>query len=252
VIRSTDPPLIVVAPRVPLLRLLGLFFVAGIASFVFVAAFLIGYAVLVKLSGHVSAAQLEATLKNPASSLLQACEIAAYVMIAAIVLWRLPRITHRSLRELGLRSLRSADGIAVAITLGILVLARILFTFALGAVHQTNHVQTGFANFRVTDALAGVLACFTAIVAAPFAEELLFRGVLFGALRSRLPAVWAALLSALLFGLVHGDAVFFPYIALLGFVNAMLYERTGNLIAPMIVHATNNTLPIVFLIIYGT
>jgi membrane protease YdiL (CAAX protease family) len=42
-----------------------------------------------------------------------------------------------------------------------------------------------------------------AVIVAPLCEELLFRGVLLRAFRSRLPIAWAALAQGLLFGLAH-------------------------------------------------
>jgi membrane protease YdiL (CAAX protease family) len=42
-----------------------------------------------------------------------------------------------------------------------------------------------------------------AVIVAPLCEELLFRGVLLRALRSRMPVVWAAVAQGLLFGLAH-------------------------------------------------
>ena len=53
-------------------------------------------------------------------------------------------------------------------------------------------------------------------VLAPIVEEMIFRGLLFGALAPRLGIIASALITALIFGAVHGDLVLFPTLAALG------------------------------------
>lgn len=82
-----------------------------------------------------------------------------------------------------------------------------------------------------------VLAC----VAGPIAEELLFRGLLFSALRVRCSRVWAMLLSGSLFAAVHTNLIGFVSITLLGMLLADCYERTGSLAGPIAVHVVHNS-----------
>ena len=231
---------------IPFFRSLGLAVTATVAAFVAALVAGIGW---FAASGRGPAAT--AALKNPGSDPLQTIALVAYVVMAALLLWRWPRIMRRTLAELGLRALRPRDwataGIGIAAVFGL----RLLTALALSLTHNTHHVQTGFDHFRVTDAYGATATAVTAVIAAPFTEELLFRGVIFRALWSRLPILAAALISALLFGLIHDDGVLFPAIAGLGFVNALVYARCGNLYAAMIVHAANNALPIALLIAYG-
>jgi len=79
---------------------------------------------------------------------------------------------------------------------------------------------------------------------APIAEELFFRGMLFGGLRVRLPFFVAALISAAIFGSLHlaTGASAVPPLILFGFALAWLYERTGSLWPAIILHAINNSL----------
>jgi membrane protease YdiL (CAAX protease family)/uncharacterized RDD family membrane protein YckC len=95
---------------------------------------------------------------------------------------------------------------------------------------------------------AGVLAAIPVVlliaVAAPIAEEIFFRGMLFGGLRRRLSTLPAAAISALVFGALHaatGITAVPPLIAF-GFVLALLYERTGSLAPCIAAHALNNAL----------
>jgi len=80
-------------------------------------------------------------------------------------------------------------------------------------------------------------------IAAPVAEEVCFRGMLFGGMRERLPMWAAALVSAALFGLLHvttGISVVPPLIAF-GFLLALLYERTGSILPCILLHMLNNS-----------
>ena len=80
-------------------------------------------------------------------------------------------------------------------------------------------------------------------IAAPIAEEVCFRGMLFGGLRERLPMWAAALISAALFGILHvttGISVVPPLIAF-GFLLAFLYEKTGSIVPCILLHMLNNS-----------
>lgn len=94
-------------------------------------------------------------------------------------------------------------------------------------------------RFGTTDAAA--MRVFSNVVLAPFGEELLYRGALFGALRTRLSLHRAALLSALIFAAVHGYGVLGSlFVALSGYVWARLAARTGSLWPTMLSHALVN------------
>lgn len=88
------------------------------------------------------------------------------------------------------------------------------------------------------------LQIFLIVIVASVAEEICFRGMLFGGLRRRLGRVPAALAAAAVFGVLHattGVSTVPPLIAF-GFVLALLYEKTGSLWPPIILHALNNSL----------
>lgn len=80
-------------------------------------------------------------------------------------------------------------------------------------------------------------------IAAPVSEELCFRGMFFGGLRTRLSTYPAALISGAVFGLLHAltglSAV--PPLIVFGFILALLYERTGSIVPGILLHALNNS-----------
>ncbi|MBV8601198.1 MAG: CPBP family intramembrane metalloprotease [Candidatus Eremiobacteraeota bacterium] len=178
--------------------------------------------------------------KNPASVGNGIIEAAFYLGAAAVLIPLLERISGRSLEELGLRPLSPRDwGLALG-GLGAVLLLQFLYQFVLIGTHQQNHVQAGFENFSVTSFDSGALMLLTGAVIAPIVEELYFRGLIFNALAVRMPAIWAAIASGILFGAAHGDLVLLPVLAIFGTINALLYRASGNLGVPMIVHAGNN------------
>lgn len=85
--------------------------------------------------------------------------------------------------------------------------------------------------------LTFVLACLVG----PVAEEIFFRGVVYSALRQRIPRGVAMVISAALFALIHTSPIGFLPIALLGCLLAYLYERSGSLVGPMAIHVLHNT-----------
>lgn len=85
-------------------------------------------------------------------------------------------------------------------------------------------------------------------ILAGLGEELLFRGALQGWIRLLWNPSGACALAALLFGLLH--FVNLPYVLLalvLGLYLGGLYELTGSLVAPILVHALHDFLALVYL-----
>jgi membrane protease YdiL (CAAX protease family) len=78
-----------------------------------------------------------------------------------------------------------------------------------------------------------------AIGLAPFAEEYLFRGLLFRAL-DREWGGWRALIgSAAFFAIYHPPLAWLP-VGLLGLTNALLFKKTGRLAPAVILHIIYN------------
>ncbi len=90
------------------------------------------------------------------------------------------------------------------------------------------------------DALSLAMMAVVACVGAPLAEEVVFRGYIYTALKrfSNIPV--AILFSGLLFGAVHMNLAALLPLTVLGIVLALLYEGTGSIWAPIAVHFTFN------------
>lgn len=78
-------------------------------------------------------------------------------------------------------------------------------------------------------------------IAAPLAEEFLFRGMLHKRIRHFVKPVPCMIISSLIFGLIHGNIVQFVYAFLIGIILAYVYEKFKTIWAPVILHAAANT-----------
>jgi membrane protease YdiL (CAAX protease family) len=98
---------------------------------------------------------------------------------------------------------------------------------------QPSHADAYAANFVV---VAGV---------APFAEELLFRGLGFGLLRP-LAGRWPTIIAiGALFGVYHGLVQALPELAIFGCALAWLRSKTQSVFPGMLLHATFNSLSLI-------
>ena len=167
----------------------------------------------------------------------------------------LPYLVVKYLRpeQLGMSMSRAtfgrSIGVLVAAAVAFYVLAA-LYSAALGLTEDQNTLlsDTGFGDSVLKDAIFALL--FT--VAAPVAEELLFRGLLFRTLRDGLSrrgprfGVWGgAIISGVLFGGIHfggGQDDFLPVLMLLGIVLALAYHWSGTIYVPIAIHAFNNAM----------
>lgn len=85
-----------------------------------------------------------------------------------------------------------------------------------------------------------VLAVVAIVILAPIAEELFFRGIVFNAWLREAGRRYAYVGSSLLFAVIHLSVAAVLPIFLLGLALAWVYRRTGNLLAPIAMHATVN------------
>lgn len=149
----------------------------------------------------------------------------------------------------GVRDVAAGIGHGLAAFLGLNLLLGLLFTWLTDLLGiEVAPVQQRIRELAAEPDLLPFLLVSVAI-AAPLAEELFFRGLLFQLLRAR-AGPWAGIvLSGLLFGLVHweaGNAVGTAYmvssLSVVGAYLAWVFHRRGSLVAPITMHATFNLL----------
>lgn len=76
----------------------------------------------------------------------------------------------------------------------------------------------------------------------PISEEIFFRGLSYTRLKMGMRPWIAAVISAVFFGLVHGNPVWFLVGFLAGLGLSWVFETTGSLWPAILVHVTNNTI----------
>jgi len=87
-----------------------------------------------------------------------------------------------------------------------------------------------------------IIYIITVCFIVPFSEEMAFRGVIFGQLRRGFGPWPSVLISALIFGLLHGVSVHIGYAIACGLIIASCYYLTDSIAAPVILHMVFNTL----------
>jgi membrane protease YdiL (CAAX protease family) len=110
--------------------------------------------------------------------------------------------------------------------------------------HQLGQPAQNDTAAAHTVAAVVVLSLFL-VIGAPMVEELFFRGLLLRSLLGRTPPPVAIVLSALLFGLAHFEAVQFAGLAVFGVVLGVLAWRTGRLTPGIGAHAAFNAAAVV-------
>lgn len=210
-------------------------------------------AFFVLLSVAAAVAQLKQGPVVPISPMLFdlgiALQFAVEAFFAAIILVALPALSKFSLQQLGFRAPTLATiGIGVAGFVAMFVVAdgsASLLEYFAHSRHQQDIVQI----FKMLHDPASIaIFIIFAVVFAPFAEETFFR-IFFFNLGLRYGGFWGgAVLSGVMFGIVHGDIYAAVPLALGGMVLCGVYYITRNAYASMISHALFNGLSIAALL----
>lgn len=85
------------------------------------------------------------------------------------------------------------------------------------------------------------LMILTVCIVGPIAEEVMFRGMIYGCIRRSFGMWPAVIISAVLFGVYHMNLVQGIYATVLGVVLALVYEKTQTIYGSIIFHVVFNT-----------
>ena len=177
-----------------------------------------------------------------------------YLVTIAIVIggpWLL-RHKKTTLRELGLSQLpRWRDLLWVpAGIIAYLILTALITTLAryvLPFINFSESQDTGFTN--LSSQFQYFLAFFTLVIVAPFAEEVIFRGYLFGKLRRVASTLVAALLASLTFAVAHMQWNVGLDVFALSLVLCLLRVGTDSLWPSILLHMLKNMMAFYLLFI---
>lgn len=131
-------------------------------------------------------------------------------------------------------------------TTGYIVLGVLAFLSALGLntlFHLLGITESSKAFQDTANAQFGVVFLVGLVlygVLSPFAEEAVFRGLIYNRMKRCFNYPIALVVSSLLFGCYHGNAVQAAYGTLLGLLIAYTYEKYKSFAAPVLFHAVAN------------
>ncbi len=214
---------------------------AWVATAYAISNFIVFLLILLLSLVHMSLSDLlrPAVLQMSISTLIYILTIA--IVIGVPYIWR--RTT--SLKVLGLNRLLSWTDIGLApvtyivYAVTIYVVLQAIMSWVPGfPIDQAQDI-----GFKVYGSrLDNILAFVTLVIMAPVAEEVLFRGYLYGKLKNSVPAIIAALATSLLFAAAHGQLNVAVDVFVLSLILCGLRSLTGSIWAGILVHMIKNAI----------
>lgn len=132
----------------------------------------------------------------------------------------------------------------IGIGLAVCILSNYIANFIAGILGQFGVGWpdiTGDVKLTVSSLVINLIA--TAILPG-ICEELVFRGYILQALR-RYGDGFAVVVSALLFGLLHGNVLQIPFALIVGLICGYVVVQTGNLWVAVVLHTLNNAMSVI-------
>ena len=158
-----------------------------------------------------------------------------------------------TMQDIGLSRLMSWTdiGLAPVTFLAYLIASSIFFQIVVSVVPGFPADQVQDIGFSLYGSKLQIIFVFLAlIVIAPIAEEVLFRGYLYGKLKIYVPAFWAAIMTSIAFAAVHLQWNVAIDVFVLSMFLCGLRSLTGSLWAGILVHMIKNS--VAFFILIGS
>lgn len=215
---------------VPFVAMLAVFFVASL--------------VFLLIEGIVAATGTEVSAQDtPPGVLIAVAVVQSAATIAFVVLFARAWVGPVRPSTFGLRRTRWLPALGwAALVYVVFWLCAAVYGVLIGPGPQQDLV-TDLKDERSVVVLVG----FALMVGflAPIAEELFFRGFLYGVLRERLGVGWAAAIAGTVFGVVHvaGTPVrTLGILIVLGVGLCIVYQKTNSLLPGMALHSLHNAI----------
>ncbi len=164
------------------------------------------------------------------------------LMVAVIFgIWYIKRERRRQIHA-GVRSATRPGTILSLVGIG--MLGQYALSFFLTIVkYFLPDLFTEYAETTSTISLSNgypILTVIVVVIAGPIAEEVLFRGVIYGQLRDSFTVTQAAVISAAAFGIFHDNIIQGVYAAVFGMILAYVFEKTQTIWGSVLVHMMFN------------
>lgn len=170
----------------------------------------------------------------------------SYLLSQAIVL--LPALIYVAIHKINIiacmpyRRLRISDGL-LSLLFGYALVPTMLFVSNLTSLFSTNYVQDSVQELI---AYPFVVQLLIIAVLPACVEEFVFRGLIYHSYRKN-GILGAAVLSGLVFGLMHLNINQLSYALLMGIVFALLVEATGSMYSSMLAHFAANSYSVILM-----
>jgi membrane protease YdiL (CAAX protease family) len=182
------------------------------------------------------------------------------ITITGVLLFFLTYLRRIELTELfGIARMKASQAILWS-TLGMVVVFPVVVAVAFG-VEQWMTRSLGIDKPDVQEVvklflenrgwLVRGLTIVSACAVAPVAEEIIFRGFLYAAIKRHSERFFAAIVTSTIFAAVHGTASGLLPLWVLAMCLTLAYEITGCLWVPILMHAIFNSVQTVIMITYG-
>lgn len=229
-----------------------LYYIVGLPAWVFLG-FMLAQAIILAIISIVGA--LGVSLKSLDSIIFNTVGGAIIYAVAITLVLGLPWLIKRrrtTKEDVGLQRLPTWLDILWAPAGGVvyLILTTIVSALAIIALPFVDYTQTqdtGFAG--ISGQMEYILAFISLVIVAPVAEEVLFRGYLFGKLRKHAPLWITILITSLLFALVHFQWNVALDVFALSIVLCLLRVVSGSLWPSILLHMLKNGVAFYFLFI---
>lgn len=166
-----------------------------------------------------------------------------HVLIALALLW--PALRGRPRPRISAVRIVAAGVLAAVVLLAGQIVYSVVMTAAYRWAGAEPPMQALVEESMHSTGRDFAVRAIAAVVLAPFAEEVFFRGILFPAVAHGIGPARGLVVQAAAFGLIHcwNQWEAWPQavaLAGVGWLAGWLYLRTGSLVAPMVMHASFN------------
>ena len=226
---------------------------AGLITAWVVASFFLGVALLLALDAMLELVGL--SFDNLDDAVATTVKAGLMYAFATTVALGVPWVVYRAkpnLRQLGMdRSLEWSDiGLGLSAYVPYFIVSLIVISLVAWLFPGFNIAEAQETGFRaIADRTGYIMAFVTLVMLAPLAEEVLFRGYLYGKLRNYIGLIGAIVLSSSCFAAIHLQWNVAVDVFALSLVLCGLREFTGSIWAGVVLHMTKNAVAYYFLFI---
>lgn len=169
--------------------------------------------------------------------------IAALITIPIMLLFM--RQDRKKEQEQGIRRMGKGSGGVCCLGILMALAASIALNGLILIGNLSQYSESYKTTMKAMYASPFVIQILSLGILIPICEELVFRGLLYKRLRGQYGFLYAAGLSAAVFGVMHINLVQMLYGFCLGGLLAYLYEKQGSVLAPVLAHSVMNLFSVI-------